>query len=83
MVEHGFPESIIVNYYLHVHKSVINEYTQCLNDKSLKDQISSDIKKLQTISFVEDIEKGLVLLKGNIREKLNVSANLKILLECF
>ena len=64
MVEEDFPSAIIINCYFHMCKNVINKHTSYLNNKSLKNAILSDIKKLQKLSCAEDIEKGFDLIKG-------------------
>ena len=61
-------------------KNVKNNYSKYLINKTLRDAILKDLKKLQVISAEDDIEKGYELIKKNILMRLNFFINLKFLI---
>ena len=70
MIKEDFPLAVIINWFFHVRKSVKSEHTKCLKDKTLKNTMIADTKKLQKILCIEDVEKVYELTKDKFPKEL-------------
>ena len=70
VIKEDFPLAFIINCYFHMHKNVKSNYTKHLKDKTLKNTMMADIKKLQRIACIKDIEKGYEFMKDKNLEEL-------------